>query len=454
MKTIEQFSNSFINSYLTEKNITQLTDIQEKVIPEILKGKSVNVIAKTGSGKTLAFLLPVVDLLKNFESNYGIRLQNEERGKPLAIILAPTRELCTQLAKVTKGVSHHAKMRVRTLFGGEGTKKKAIKFEFVDMLIATPGSLATSIKRKEIDMSEVRYLILDEADQVLELGFKRDLTAIYEACDRSLVKVGLFSATQSTALTEFVEGVFSDINFYDYNIQDKNKLTRTVRTFNIYLTETEKDKMAVAFLKNEAKGRGMIFVNKHADVDTLVEKLKIAMPKIPFYSLHGNMEAGARKKTYDQYIKSKGILVCTDIMARGIDIADLNWVLNYDLPFEAVYYIHRCGRVGRNMKDGFVYNLVTPRDSAIVSRINEAIKNQTALILNVFDEKKFKAKKSQDIKIERETKLEKKKKQLEELKVTAGLAGKKAKNKIEKFHVKKVKRVGTPRYKRTAKKGK
>jgi superfamily II DNA/RNA helicase len=453
MKTIDSFSNSFIQSFLTEQKIKTLTDIQEQVIPEILKGKSVNVIAKTGSGKTLAFLLPVIDLLKNLEDNNGFRNKAEDRSKPLAIILAPTRELCQQLAGVTKGVSHHAKLRVRSLLGGTGTKTKEIRYQMVDVLIATPGRLASAIKRKEIDMSEVRYFMMDEADQLLELGFKKDLEAIYNAADASLVKVGLFSATQSDALTTFIESVFKDIDFYNYNIQDKNKLSRTVRTFNIYLKDEEKTKMAIAFLKNEAKGKGMIFLNKHESVDSLLESLQKEMPKTVFHSLHGNMEASDRKKVYDRYIKTGGILVCTDIMARGIDISDLMWVLNFDLPFEAVYYIHRCGRVGRNMKDGFVYNLVTPKDSAIVARINEAIKNQTALILSSFDEKKFKAAKSQEVKKEKETKLERKKKVLKQLKVKVGMERPTStiKKKTVKKHVKFVKRDNTPRYKRATK---
>lgn len=442
------FQNPFVKEFLTENKISKFTDIQEKVMPEILGGKSVNVIAKTGSGKTLTFLLPVLDLLKNMEANNGIRFDKEERGKPLAIILAPTRELCLQLTKVTKQVSHHAKLRVRSLLGGTGTKTKEIKFEFVDVLIATPGRLASSLKRKEIDLSELRYLIMDEADQLLELGFKKDLVSVYEGCDASLVKIGLFSATYSEALKTFVESIFADIDFYDYNMQDKNLLTRTIRTFNIYLTDKEKLKMTEAFLKNEARGRGIVFVNKHETVEQLKIDLPKILPKANFHYLHGNMEAGARKKSYDQFIKHGGILVCTDVMARGIDISDLMWVLNYDLPFEAVYYIHRCGRVGRNMKDGFVYNLVTPRDSAIALRINEAIKNQTALVLNAFDEKKFKSEKTKQRISEAEDKLEKKKKMLKEMKAKIqNKNSKKAKAKVVKKHVKTVKANTTPRYK-------
>jgi len=355
---------------------------------------------------------------------------------------------------VTKGVSHHAKIRVRSLLGGTGTKTKEIRFEFVDLLVATPGRLASAIKRKEIDMSQVRYIVMDEADQLLELGFKKDLETIYNATNVSLVKVGLFSATYSDALKAFVDSVFADLEFFDYNIQDKNKLSRSVRTFNIYIRETEKLKMAEAFLKNEAKGKGIVFVNKHDTADMLYKELKDKFPKVPYHVLHGEMKAGDRKKAYDSYLKTGGVLIASDVMARGIDISDLNWVLNYDLPFEAVYYIHRCGRVGRNMKDGFAYNLVTPKDATIIARINEAIKNQTALILTSFDEKKFNTEKKSQASKETDTKLDRKKKQLGELKkkITAKPGSKTAlKKHAEKKHVKHVKAVTTPRYKRTEK---
>lgn len=451
MKKFEQFSNLFVRAYLEEKKIEALNDIQLRVIPEILKGKSVNVIAKTGSGKTLTYLLPVFDLLKSYELHFGPRKEKDDQGKPLAIILAPTRELCTQLLNVSKSISHHAKLRCRALLGGTGTKTKELKHQQFEILIATPGRLSSSLKKGEIDLSELRYLILDEADQLLELGFKKDMEFAYSKLDPTLSKVFLFSATMSESLNQFMQSVFKEIDFYSFNTEDKNKLVRTVKTFNIYLKDDEKNKMSLAFLKNEAKGKGIIFVNKHETVDVVLEFLKKEMPKTKFFSLHGEMSAISRKKNYAQFISEGGVLVCTDIMARGIDISDLQWVLNYDLPFEAVYYIHRCGRVGRNAKNGFVYNLVCPKDASIVSRINIAIKGQSALILNSLDEKKFKAKKSQDAKKEIVTKLDRKKKELDKLKNIAGLKGSKPKlkEKSKEFkHTKKVINKNTPRYKR------
>lgn len=446
------FSHTAIISFLKEHKLSAPTKIQAEVIPDIIKGKSVNVIAKTGSGKTFCFALPICELLKFSEEDMPDKNPKAHHGKPRAVVLAPTRELALQLQKVFKSITHHAKLRVRMLAGGEGAKvNHLLARDNIDILISTPGRLSSAIKKKEISLKETKYLIMDEADQLLEMGFKRDLESIYQACDEELVHLGLFSATHSKSLDEFRANLFSEIDFKDYNNEDRNKLTQNVRTFNIYLKDEEKISMTDTFLKKEAKGNGIIFANKHETVDLLYRELPAKFPKMKFHALHGEMEAKARKKAYDQFLKEGGVLISTDITARGMDIKNLMWVMNYDLPFEAVYYIHRCGRVGRAQNEGFAYNLVTPKDVNIVTRINEAIKNQTALKLTSFDEKKFNTVRERAKKAQTVDKVDKKKKQLEVLKKKVFTK----RRPEEKKHLKVVKSSSTPRYKRSApKKGK
>ncbi|MDO9181738.1 MAG: DEAD/DEAH box helicase, partial [Bacteriovorax sp.] len=316
----------------------------------------------------------------------------------------------------------------------------------IDVLIATPGRLSNALKKKELNLKETKYIIMDEADQLLDLGFRRDLVNICGSTDSSLVHVGLFSATHSESLDEFCKSVLPDIEFTQYNAEEKNKLTQTVRTFNIYVTDKEKNSMTEAFLKNQAKGRGIIFVNKHDTVDALMLELTEKFPKMKFHALHGEMEARDRKKNYEHFLKEGGILIATDIIARGMHIEDLVWVMNYDLPFEAVYYIHRCGRVGRMNAEGFAYNLVTPKDVNIITRINEAIKNQSAIRLTSFDEGKFASVKAAN-KPKVSSRLEKKKKQLTDLKEKVF----KKKRPSEQKHLKTIKTSSTPRYKRNDK---
>ena len=442
-------SHPAILAFTEEHKLKEPTNIQTQVIPDFIKGKSVNVVAKTGSGKTLAFALPVCELLKEDEANFPVGDPKTKHGKPRAVILAPTRELALQLHKVFKSISHHAKMRIRILAGGEGAKTNhLLARDNIDVLIATPGRLSNALKKKELNLKETKYLIMDEADQLLDMGFRKDLVNIYGSTDASLVHVGLFSATHSDSLEEFCRTVFGDVEFKSYSAEEKNKLTQSVRTFNIYVTDKEKNSMTEAFLKNQAKGRGIIFVNKHETVDSLTLELAPKFPKIKFHSLHGEMEARDRKKNYDRFLKDGGILISTDITARGMHIDDLVWVMNYDLPFEAVYYIHRCGRVGRMAAEGFAYNLVTPKDINIISRINEAIKNQTAIRLTSFDESKFAAVKAA-AKPKSSTKIEKKKKQLSVLKEKVEHKKKKPE---EKKYLKTIKSTSTPRYKRNEKK--
>ena len=437
-------SHPAILSFISEQKLKEPTRIQTLVIPDFLKGKSVNVIAKTGSGKTYAFALPIIEQLKFAEEDRVVGDPKKNFGKPRAVVLAPTRELALQLQKVFKSISHHAKLRVRMLAGGEAAKTNhLLARDTIDVLIATPGRLSSALRRKEINLKETNYIIMDEADQLLEMGFRKDLENIYGSCDASLVHVGLFSATHSESLDEFCKTIFSDIEFSSYNAEDKNKLAHSVRTFNIYLKDDEKISMTEAFLKNQAKGSGIIFVNKHDTVDMLFKDLPAKFPKLKFHCLHGEMLARTRKKNYDNFLKEGGVLISTDITARGMDIDKLVWVMNFDLPFEAVYYIHRCGRVGRRQEEGFAYNLVTPKDINIITRINEAIQNQSAIRLTSFDEKKFSAVRAIKAKIVG-TKLDKKKKQLETLKDKV----KDARKPGERKHVKIVKGSATPRYKR------
>ncbi|MBY0415474.1 MAG: DEAD/DEAH box helicase, partial [Bdellovibrionales bacterium] len=341
-------SHPSVLEFLKEQKIATPTQIQTLVIPDFLKGRSVNVIAKTGSGKTYAFALPIFELVKNAEHDRPVSGDpRKEFAKPRAVILAPTRELASQLHKVFKSISHNVKLRVRMLAGGETAKSShLLARDTFDILIATPGRLSSALKRKEVNLKETNYLIMDEADQLLDMGFRRDLENIYKSCDESLVHVGLFSATHSTNLDDFCKTVFGEIDFASYNSEDKNKLTQSVRTYNIYLKDNEKMQMTEAFLKNQAKGNGIIFVNKHDTVTSLFAELPAKFPKMKFHALHGEMEAKARKKAYEQFLKEGGVLISTDVTARGMDIDELMWVMNFDLPFEAVYYIHRCGRVG------------------------------------------------------------------------------------------------------------
>lgn len=371
------FDRPDILEYLFEKKIKSLTEIQEKSAPVLLASQSIFASAPTGSGKTLAFALPIITKFKNDEK----KLVN--RKGPYALVLAPTRELANQISKVFKEVAHHAKLKVRLISGGDqGKSARDLKRDIPDIVIAVPGRALSAFKRKELDLSSLHFLVMDEADQLLDLGFSKDLEAIYTTLEKENLTLALFSATMPERLIEFKEKLFKETSFFELLLGRDSKLTPRVETFNISLRDEEKPSMVEAFIKKEGKGRGIIFLNRKEDAAKLYESIKERLRFVNFSLLHGEVEGIARKKAYHEFKENGGILICTDIAARGIDIDGLSWVLNYDLPFSAVYYIHRAGRTARMGKSGRVFNFMTPKDDNIIKRINEAIIGQHSLSID------------------------------------------------------------------------
>lgn len=378
-------SEKRIIEFLNEKNLKTPTEVQRQSIPDFLHGKSMNVLAQTGTGKTLAFALPLAQLIKENEDKHGI---SSEKGKPKALILAPTKELAVQIFSVFKDISHKLKIRVRLLVGGESSKKtKDLAKDSFEILVAGPGRALSAIKSREISVHETDYLIVDEADQLLDMGFIKDIEKIFGYFNREQTQVSLYSATMPSKFREELTNVFSGVTFKDITLQDTHKVQQNIETFNIYLDYREKTQMIKEFLKRESKGKGIIFTNQKKSAAELYSKISEddSFSNIKFYLLHGDMTAAERKESISSFKSTGGILICTDIAARGIDIDYLKWVLNFDLPFEPVYYIHRCGRTGRGGKEGTVYNFVTAKDASLMKKINEAITNQSSLSISTLD---------------------------------------------------------------------
>ncbi len=367
--------------FLKEAKIKTPTAVQEKVIPLFLKGETLEVVAKTGAGKTLSFALPLIQKLK--EEELKKNKQEELLGAPSAIVLAPTRELARQLYFIFKSISHHAKLRVRFLGGGEGFKKLALlKKESFDVLISVPGKLIHNLDRKHIITDNLKYLILDEADQLLESSFFKDILTINKKIDLTNLQVGLFGATGTLDFVKKIKEAFPSIIFKRIVVDQENTLVPHLETFNMFIEASEKENVLKNFVKKKAKGKGIIFVNRQNEAVKIFNELCESVKHQNFIVLHGEMSAKDRKEAFERFVKEDGVLIATDIAARGIDIKDLYWVLNYDLPFEAVYYVHRSGRAGRGMKSGRVYNFITKFDTNLIARINTAIKNQTSLKLS------------------------------------------------------------------------
>ena len=376
-----------IENFLKEAQINKPTEVQGKVIPELFKGENISVLAQTGSGKTLSYALPIFQLLKINDDEIPQELQI---GAPRAIILTPTRELNQQVNKVLKSIAHNAKLRIRTLTGGDkGKISRRIADEAYDILVSSPSRLKSALERGEVKSTLLEMLVFDEADQLLDMGFTKDIVRIHELIKKeyreSPVQIGLFSATWPAQYKNFLSEVFPEYQFKEVVCQGGVQLKRNIETYNIPLGIKEKALMAESFLDKEGKGTGVIFINRKEEAVKVFNQLSQKFPRRRMNVLHGGLTQKERRDAFNEFREKGGVLVATDIAARGLDVKGLSWVLNYDLPFEAVYYVHRCGRTGREGKLGKVYNFVTNADIKLMSRINEAILSQSSLALKTLE---------------------------------------------------------------------
>lgn len=378
-----------LEAYYKEQGLKTATLVQKRVIPEILNRKSIVVLSETGSGKTLAYALPIASKLKEKEDR-GVK--NSAKGAPYALIVAPTRELASQIYNVFKGISYHLKLRVRDLTGGDThAKMKSVASGSYEILIATPSRIKSAIQKKELSLSQLQFVIFDEADQLFDMGFKKDLDFMIEYFDLNVCQLGFITATLPEEVENYIMEKFADVNFTRIASDASHAPQSRIETYNVKVTPQEKDMVVRMFLEKQAQGRGIIFTNQRNQAEDLFKYLTEKMPKLRMKLLHGDLEKKEREAAINAFVEKKAqILIATDVAARGIDIKDLVWVLNYGLPKTGIYYLHRCGRVARGGNKGIVYNLVASHDAKMIAQINEAIMNQKHLNLDVIPENKMK----------------------------------------------------------------
>lgn len=376
-------------NYFEEQGLKTATLVQKRVIPEILGRKSLIVLSETGSGKTLAYALPIVSRLKEREDKGH---KNTLKAAPYALIVAPTRELAGQIYQVFKGISHHLKVRVRDLTGGDThAKMKSVANAPYEILIATPSRVKSALQKKELNLGQLQYVVFDEADQLFDMGFKRELDFMIEYFDMNMTQFSFITATLPTEVEEYITEKFNEVEFTRIASDTSHAPQSRIETYNVKVSPAEKDMVVRMFLEKQAQGRGIIFTNQRNQAEDLYKYLSEKMPKLRMKLLHGDLEKKEREGAIRAFVEKKAqVLVATDVAARGIDIKDLVWVLNYGLPKTGIYYLHRCGRVARGGRKGIVYNLVASHDSKMIGQINEAIKNQKHLNLDMIPEEKMK----------------------------------------------------------------
>lgn len=379
-----------LEAYFKEQGLKTATLVQKRVIPEVLNRKSIIVLSETGSGKTLSYALPIASRIKQKEDQ---GTKNTLHGAPYAIIVAPTRELASQIFGVFKGISHHLKLRVRDITGGDThAKMKSVASGSYEILIATPSRIKSAIQKKELNLNQLQYVIFDEADQLFDMGFKKDLDFMIEYFDMNHTQLGFITATLPESVENYILEKFPEVDFTKIASDNSHATQTRIETYNVKVTPAEKDMVVKMFLEKQAQGRGIIFTNQRNQAEDLHKYLSEKMPRLKTKLLHGDLEKKDRDSAIRSFVEGKvQVLVATDVAARGIDIKDLVWVLNYGLPKTGIYYLHRCGRVARGGRKGIVYNLVASHDSKMISEINTAIMNQKHLNLDIIPEEKMKA---------------------------------------------------------------
>ena len=336
---------------------TAPSTVQARTIPLMMEGNDINAIAPTGTGKTCAFGIPMLEYVQLKDS----RVQE--------VVLAPTRELAlqigeelTQLAKFIQGV------RIAVLYGGQSISKQiSLLKRKPQIIIATPGRLLDHMQRRNISLSAVHTMVLDEADEMLNMGFVKDVTKIIEAApaDRQLV---LFSATTNQdVLTIAWKYQHDPVEVtVEATKEDRPQITQYV----ISTEQNDKTDHLMYLLDADVYGRVMIFCNTKFMTDKLTSRL--VKEGYDAQCLHGDIPQAKRNVVMNDFKRGKfPILVSTDVAARGIDVDDVEAVINYDLPNENEYYLHRIGRTGRAHKHGVSFSLVTFRESV---RMDEILK--------------------------------------------------------------------------------
>jgi ATP-dependent RNA helicase DeaD len=353
-----QFSDLNLRPELVEalekRGYTEPTPIQAQMIPIMLTGADVIGQAQTGTGKTAAFALPI--------------LQNLIPGqrKPQALILSPTRELAMQVAKATEAYGAYTDVRVLAIYGGSSYNRQisALK-RGVDVVVGTPGRLLDLLKKKSLDLSAVRTLVLDEADEMLSMGFIEDIETLLNATSNQR-QVALFSATMPKAIRNLASKYLHD----PQSVSIKKKQLTVAAIEQRYYIVNERDKLAALtrLFETEDISRALVFVRTRAGTGELSNAL--ASRGFSAEMLNGDLSQDARERVMSRFRNDRiQVLVATDVAARGLDIDDISHVFNYDLPDDPEVFVHRIGRTGRAGKEGIAISLFTPREMRMLHRI-------------------------------------------------------------------------------------
>ncbi|SFJ03660.1 ATP-dependent RNA helicase RhlE [Terrisporobacter glycolicus] len=362
-----------IQKALKEEGYIKPTPIQSKSITPLLEGRDLLGCAQTGTGKTAAFAIPIIQQIYNDKKT----LKGKRTIK--AVILAPTRELAIQIEENFVAYARHTNIKSLVIFGGvsQNPQVKALK-EGVDILIATPGRMLDLYNQKFLKLNDVKHFVLDEADSMLDMGMIHDVKRIISHLPKVRQNI-FFSATMPKEISKLADSIFK--NPVKVEVAPVSSTTEMVEQNIYFVSKKQKTKLLIELLKNNPKESVLVFSRTKHGANKITKDL--ISSSISAAAIHGNKSQNARQLALNEFKEGKiRVLVATDIAARGIDIDELPFVINYDLPEVAETYVHRIGRTGRAGRSGRATAFCSIEERDLYKAIEKLINKKIEIVEN------------------------------------------------------------------------
>ncbi len=361
-----------IKQNLETMGIKRPTDIQFKSIPPILKGEDVLAIAQTGTGKTAAFAIPVISMIhahKRSNRSEGIR----------CVVMVPTRELAIQITEVFQKIGQHTHVKTFSLFGGVDQDPQIVRLEKgIDIIVATPGRLFDLVSQGHLQLNRVEILILDEADHMLDLGFIKDIRDLIKHLPHKRQTL-FFSATIDEEIKKLAYSLV--INPIRIQISPNNPVNKNISHSVAFIEMDDKRFFLERVIKEHPDNKILVFVRTKVRAERVAKALERV--EVTSLTIHGDKEQADRLSVMKQFRSGEAkVMIATDVSARGIDIPNVDYVINYDLPEQPENYVHRIGRTGRGVQKGEAVSFCSTEETEMLAEI-EAYLNRPIDVLDI-----------------------------------------------------------------------
>jgi len=347
------------------------TDIQFKAITPILKGDDVLAIAQTGTGKTAAFAIPIIDIIHQLKSN--------SRSEYIyCLVMAPTRELALQITEVFQTIGQHTRVKTACVFGGvDQDPQISLLKNGIDILVATPGRMFDLVSQGHIVLDNIQILVLDEADHMLALGFIKDIRQLIHYLPKNRQTL-FFSATINPEIKELAYSLV--VNPIRIEISPKDPVAKNVTHSVAMIDMDDKRFFLERLIKEHPESKILVFVRTKVRAERLFKAMERV--EIKTITIHGDKDQKDRLDVMNQFKTGETkVLIATDVSARGIDIPDVDYVINYDLPDVAENYVHRVGRTGRGTNKGLAISFCSPEEKPVLDEIETFLGQKVKVLI-------------------------------------------------------------------------